>query len=206
MSTYVHIYTYICKHIHMNTGNSICQYRLQSIHSQHIKMARVLQCVAVRCSALQCAAVRCSALQCAAVRCSELQWIAAYCSALQCVAVRCGALQCVAYTYIGINLCILLSCHTARSAFALFIYLSHYIQSFPHEAHLALWAVFHITYSSFGIIQGSFLIMYTSLGTFHNMYVSFIQGTFPIMYVSFSLQGSFRMSRTLSAICRALFT
>jgi len=82
---------------------------------------RVLQCVAVRCSALQCVAVRGSALQCIAVRCSALQDVlqsttcsldkavnglserrledcvyTAFKNALQCFAVCCSVLQCFA--------------------------------------------------------------------------------------------------------------
>jgi len=55
---------------------------------------RVLQCVAVCCSALQCVAVRCSVLQCVAVCCIVLQCVAVCCSVLQCVAVCCSVLQC----------------------------------------------------------------------------------------------------------------
>jgi len=47
-------------------------------------VARVLQCVAVRCSVLRCVAVCCGVLRCVAV---------CY-SVLQCVAVRCSVLQC----------------------------------------------------------------------------------------------------------------
>ena len=56
-------------------------------HVFHLGIAlRVLQCVAVRCSALQCVAVRCSALHCVAVCHSVLQCAAVCCSVLQCVA------------------------------------------------------------------------------------------------------------------------
>jgi len=65
-------------------------------HRTSQETARVLQCVAVCCSALQCVAVRCSVLQCIAVCCSALQCVAVRCSVLQCVAVCCSVLQCVA--------------------------------------------------------------------------------------------------------------
>jgi len=59
---------------------------------------KVLQCVAVQCTAvccsvLHCFALCCSRLQCVAVRCSVLQL---RCIVLHCGAVGCSALQCSA--------------------------------------------------------------------------------------------------------------
>jgi len=45
---------------------------------------RVLQCVAVRCSALQCVAVCCSVLYCVVVCYSVLQCVTVCCNVLQC--------------------------------------------------------------------------------------------------------------------------
>ena len=54
---------------------------------------RVLQCVAVRCSAVQCVAVRCSAVQRGAMRCS----------AVHCVAVRCLVYRVPCWRHSGAN-------------------------------------------------------------------------------------------------------
>ena len=132
------------------------------------------------CSVLQCVAVCCSALQCAAVSCSGLQRIA----------VRCSALQCVAYTYIYINLCILLSCHTARPVIFRIISRAFHMM----RSSFCLMGLFSKLSTVLLVLCRALFLSCTVLWAVHKALSTLC--TFLIAY-----RGFFHMSRTLSFRC-----
>jgi len=90
--TLQHIATHCNTLQHTATHCNTLQHCNTLYHSASPDVHRVIQSVAVCCSALQSVAV-CSVLHCAVVCCSALQCVAACFSVLQCVGVCCSVLQ-----------------------------------------------------------------------------------------------------------------